>query len=127
LMIGSFRRTLEIWTDSTVRADIYITTESWGRGRSEATIPDTLVEALRSQPGVRALDRLRQFMVYAGGRRVALSGVDLGLPEGAARFVLLEGKKDEALRRARETGAVLIGEPLARKGGYRVGDRLPLT
>ncbi len=127
LMIGSFRKTLEIWVASTVQADIYISTESWARGRSEATISDDLVAAIRRIPGVHAMDRLRQFMVQAGGRRVALSGVDLGLEGASARFVLMDGEPRAVLRRAREENGVLIGEPLARKGEYRVGERLPLA
>src|SRR5581483_5090638 len=60
LMIGSFRRTLEVWVASTVRADVYVTTQSWARGTVEATLAPELVGALRAHPAVAYVDRLRR-------------------------------------------------------------------
>ena len=47
MMIGSFRRTVEIWVGSTLRADVYVTTDSWRRARQMATLDASLVDALR--------------------------------------------------------------------------------
>ncbi|MFQ5790441.1 MAG: ABC transporter permease, partial [Acidobacteriota bacterium] len=127
VMVGSFRSTVEVWVRSTLRADVYITTPSWRRARREATLAPELVSAIASHPGVRAVDRLRQFFLYLGERRITLAGVDMGIRAERARFDLLAGKPEEALRRAREEGAVLIGEPLARKEKLGLGDRLTVT
>jgi putative ABC transport system permease protein len=51
LMVGSFRRTVEVWINSTVNADVYITTQSWSRARSAATLDDELVQELKSLSG----------------------------------------------------------------------------
>ncbi len=130
VMVGSFRQTLEIMVDSTVRADIYITSKSWTRGRTEATLDPQLVSDLASHPGVRAIDRLRQLFVYPLGylddHRISLAGVDMGLELSEARFSLLEGESEQALREVREEGAVIISEPLSRKFGLATGDRLAL-
>ena len=87
---------------------------------------DALVAALAAQSGVRAVDRLRQFFVYSGDRRIVLAGVEMGLPE-EGRFPLMAGDRREALRQVREEGAVLISEPLARKAGLKVGGYLPVA
>ena len=130
VMVGSFRRTLEVMVDSTVRADIYVTSKSWSRGRSEASLEPAIVSAIANHPGVRAVDRLRQFFVYPPGypddRRVSLAGIDVGLELGEARFAFLEGERQEALRRVQEEGAVVVSEPLSRKFDLGVGDRLSL-
>jgi len=126
IMIGSFRRTLEVWIGSTVRADVYVSSESWSRSRGQAGLDPETVATLAARDEVRAMDRLRQTFTECGGRRISVSGVDLSLGGGESRFVLVEGSPKEALRRARQDGAILIGEPLARKGGWRVGDRLPI-
>jgi putative ABC transport system permease protein len=126
LMIGSFRQTVEVWVRSTVRADVYVTTQSWARGGTEATIDPGLVEAIRGHPGVAYVDRLRRFSAYLGPRRVSVAGVDMRLPGREARFPLVGGSPAEALRRVREEGAVLVSEPLARKAGLGPGDRLRL-
>ena len=124
LMIGSFRRTVEVWVNSSVKADIYVSTPSWRGRQSEATLDDDLVSALAAHPGVTAVDRLRKFFVYSGERRISLAGVDMGLSGGETRFPLLGGETSEVFRKVRDDGAVLIGETLARKAGLGVGDRL---
>jgi putative ABC transport system permease protein len=124
LMIGSFRRTVEIWVNATLNADVYITTESWGRARSAATLDDALVSELGSLPGVAQMDRLREFLVYSEDHRISLAGVDMGLSADLGQFQLIEGDLAEALRRCRDEDAVIISEPLARKRGLGVGDTL---
>jgi putative ABC transport system permease protein len=73
---------------------------------------------------VARLDRLRQITTTAGGGPVNLGGIDMALPGGESRFLFLEGTPGEALRRARQDGAVLVGEPMARRRRLHVGDRL---
>ena len=124
LMIGSFRRTVEVWVNTSVKADIYVSTPSWRGRQSEATLEADLVSALAAHQGVVAVDRLRKFFVYSGERRISLAGVDMGLPGGETRFPLLEGEPSQVLGQVRDEGAVLIGETLARKVGLGVGDRL---
>ncbi|MCZ6876761.1 MAG: FtsX-like permease family protein [Acidobacteria bacterium] len=122
LMIGSFRRTVEVWVETTVQADIYLTTPSW-RSEPDATLDAELVASLVNHPGVVAFDRLRRLLVTIEGKRISMAGVDMGLSSGQARFPLLEGDRLEVLRQVQE-GGVLISEPLARKAGLHVGDLL---
>ncbi|MEE8583568.1 MAG: FtsX-like permease family protein, partial [Acidobacteriota bacterium] len=126
LMIGSFRKTVEVWMEATLQADIYITTPSWRGRRSGATISPDLVESLSGHPAVEALDRLRSRQVVSGSNRILIAGVDLHLSGKDERFKLLAGDLEEALQAARQ-GAALISEPLARRSGLGVGDRLPVT
>ena len=122
LMIGSFRRTVEVWVETTVQADIYLTTPSW-RSEADATVDGELVAALVNHPGVVAFDRLRRLLVTIEDKRISMAGVDMGLSSGQARFPLLEGDRLEVLRQVQE-GGVLIAEPLSRKSRLHVGDLL---
>ena len=122
LMIGSFRRTVEVWIETTVQADIYLMTPSW-RAEPEATMDAELVMTLANHPGVVAVDRLRRVLVTIGDKRISMAGVDMGLSGGQSRFPLLKGDRLEVLRKVQE-GGVLIAEPLARKSGLEVGDLL---
>lgn len=126
LMIGSFRRTVAIWIDDTVQADIYITSESWRRGRSEATLSDDLVAALAGRPGVRAVDRLRQLITTVEEKRIPVAGIDAALPGPEHRFSLVDGDPETVVRRLRTEGAVLIGEPLSIKQGLEPGERVSI-
>jgi putative ABC transport system permease protein len=126
-MVGSFRSSVERWLDATIRADVYVTTPSWRRARSDATLSPEVVARLRATPGAVAVDVLRQVQVHAGGRRISVSGVDAALPGGEARVLLAAGDAREAMRALREEGAALVSEPLARKAGLAPGDRLALA
>ena len=120
-MVSSFRETLDIWIDSTVRADIYVSTPSGRRSGSNAAIDDDVLERLRRETAVTHVDRMRQFFAHTNGRRFSLAGVDSSVPRDRARFALLEGEGEmNELPRS----SVLVGEPLARKEGLHVGDDL---
>ncbi|HEX9308719.1 MAG TPA: FtsX-like permease family protein [Anaeromyxobacter sp.] len=125
VMVGSFRGSVERWLDGTLAADVYVTTPSWRRARSEATLAPEVVARLRAEPGLVGLDLLRQVQARAAGRRISVSGVDAGLPAGARRVELVSGDRAVALR-ALGAGAALVSEPLARKAGLAPGDRLDL-
>jgi len=127
IMIGSFRQTVVDWLGATLRADVYVTTPSWRRGRSEATLAPEVVARLARAPGVRAVDRLRQVVAEAGGRRIPVNGIDAGLPEARGRVQLVAGDPAQALRRLRDEGAVLVSEPLARKAGLAAGGALEIA
>jgi putative ABC transport system permease protein len=78
------------------------------------------------EPEVELVDRLRGFQGYVGEQRVGIAGVDFALNDGDSRFALLAGSGPATFRVVRDSGAVLISEPLARKSGLGVGDSLPL-
>ncbi len=123
VMVGSFRGSVERWLDATLRADVYVTTPSWRRARSDATLAPEVVARLRQAPGLVALDLLRQVQVQAAGRRISLSGIDGALPGGERRVELLAGDPAAAMAALRG-GAALVSEPLARKVGLAPGARL---
>ncbi|MCB1182258.1 ABC transporter permease [bacterium] len=131
LLVGSFRATLATWLDVTIRADVYVTTESWVRAGSEAFLDRPLIDALGARPDVAAVEEQRRLQVgTADGRhRIWLSGIrTAGLPgtELATRLPLLSGDADTVAARL-DAGRVLIGEPLARKAGLATGDTLRLA
>jgi putative ABC transport system permease protein len=126
LMIGSFRRTLDIWIGTSIQADIYVAPAAWrGKGSEGGLAPD-IIAILTGHPGIRTVDRLRGFLAYSGEHRIGLAGVDMDLKEGHARFPLMDGNTDNAYRQVIHEGAVFIGETLARKINLWAGDRLPI-
>lgn len=127
LMVGSFRETLAVWVDSSLRADVYITPPSWRGVGTAATLDPGFAEEVAALPGVVAVDRIRGFTANTGTRRVAVAGVETSLPGGEARFPLVRGDPAAAFDLVRRSDAVLLSEPLARKTGLARGDTLPLS
>ncbi len=135
ILVGSFRQTLVTWLDVTIRADIYISTESWQRTGNDAFLERDVLATLAAWPGVASLEEQRRLRVATvDGRPVWLNGLRLtdrplpGVPQAdlAGRLPLLAGTPAAAVAGLR-SGGVLIGEPLARKAGLTVGDTLRLA
>lgn len=126
LMIGSFKKTLEVWIMTSVQADIYIAPVSYRGKGSDGALDPAVIEILTGHPAVRAVDRLRGFRAYSGDNRIGLAGVEMGLEGGESRFPLLDGDQATAYRQVVESGGVFVGETLARKLDLWAGDRLPI-
>ncbi len=128
VMVGSFRRTVETWVHTSVRADVYVTTPTWARAQDVAPLDTAVATALRRTPGIVAMDRLRGFFaVLEDGQRISVFGVDLQARVPPGRFPLQAGDRGPALARVRDHGAVLISEPLAHKRRLGVGDTVRLA
>lgn len=131
ILVGSFRQTLITWLDVTIRADVYISTPSWEGAGEEAFLDSGLLEKIAADPAVAAIEKQRRLRIGTtdGRFRIWLSGVEVaGIPgaELATRLPLLSGDANEVAR-GLDRGGVLIGEPLARKGGLARGDTLRLA
>jgi putative ABC transport system permease protein len=122
VMVGSFRRTLETWLDSTVRADVYVTTSTWSRSVDASPLDAGLVSTVAAWSEVTGIDRLRGASIHVGGRDIVLAGVAMTVPV-ANRFALMAdaGATVDSLMAA---GATIISEPLARRLGLSPGDTL---
>lgn len=126
ILIASFRQTLETWVETSIRADIYVTTASWARAGSEATLADDVVARLAARPEVRAIETLRQIDVYTGDRRIQLGGLSMALSDEEYGLPLRSGNSATALARLRAGDGALVSEPLSRKAKLAVGDTLRL-
>ena len=127
LLIGSFRRTLETWIEETVRADIYVTSQSWARAGGEALLAPALIEGLTHFPGVAAAEQVINLSVtlVPSGRRIGLVGL---APDLAARggVIPLYRGTPAAMVAGLAAGGISITEPLARKEKLGIGDTLAL-
>ncbi len=127
VMVESFRRTVALWVETSVAADVYVTTPTSARSPAGASLDSQVVSAAASLGGVVSVDRLRGFLGYIGDRRVSVVGVDMGSALPRDRFPLFRGEAERAWHQVREAGAVLISEPLARKERLQVGDSVTLA
>lgn len=124
-MVGSFRETVAVWIGSTLRADVYITTESWARSGDDASLTDSTIALMTDRPEVLAFDQLRATTATIGGRRTFVGGVSMPkqIPD---RFAILQGDPARAMPLVRDSGRVLISEPLARRLDRWVGDTVTI-
>jgi len=126
LMVGSFRKTVELWINTSIVADVYVTTDSWEGPGSSALIRSSLIDQLETFPGVQSVDRLRSFTLDLGGLRVIVVGVEMSSPKSRNRYPLAQAGSDEVFEKFEKGEGVLVSEPLARKENLQPGATLQL-
>jgi putative ABC transport system permease protein len=126
IMIESFRRTVDLWIEQTIRADLYITPASHAAGEAVALPPD-VIAAIAGRPDLRAVDRLRSFDLTVGGRNVRGGAVLLDVIAAESTFLFRKGDARAVFDAAVRDGGVIVSEPLARHARLAEGDTLRLV
>ena len=124
VMIHAFRRTVEVWIDRAIVADIFMTpaaNETLGNG---AFFPPEVLAALRREPAVRKVDTVREVGVSVRGDRVSMAVVE-GDNENKLAFV--GGGAAEKQTAFYKPDAVFVSEPFAHRYHVTAGDRLPIA
>ncbi len=121
VMIFAFRTTVEVWINRAIVADIFMTpsaNETLGNG---ALFPADVLAALRKEPGVRAVDTVREIGVRFHEDRVSMVIVE---GEDRDRLAFVGGGATEKLAAFHQPDRVLISEPFAHRYQVRAGDVL---
>lgn len=122
VMVGSFRKTVDIWVTQTIRGDLYI--EPVGRRvtGTATVLPPAVVAAARGLPGVAAVDTYRAVEINYGDRLAHVAGVDLEIQRDYGRQLFLNGDSREILDRARKEDGIVASESFAFRAGLKPGD-----
>ncbi|MFN3649177.1 MAG: FtsX-like permease family protein [Armatimonadota bacterium] len=126
IMVGSFRRTVNIWVDQTLRGDLYV--EPAGRqatGGATVLSPE-VVRIARELPGVAAVDTYRGLQITYGDRLAQAVGIDFEVQEQHGRLQFLRGDAAEILRRARQEDGVIVSESFSFRHRVEEGDSVTL-
>ncbi|WP_419906078.1 FtsX-like permease family protein [Hoeflea sp.] len=115
-MVSSFRLTFTGWLDQRLAAELYVSAEN-----------EAQAQALRSFLSGRAdaVLPIRSIETEIDGMPVFLYGI---VDHGTYRenWPLLDSTEN-AWQRVADDDGVLINEQMFRRGGYRMGDRIPIT
>ncbi|HKO31647.1 MAG TPA: FtsX-like permease family protein [Nitrospiraceae bacterium] len=131
VMVRSFRDTVEAWVDETVMADLVVAPQAWLQGKqvgqASSALPGTWRSTLSAIDGIAAVDALREVSVDVDGQPVALVSRDFRLHAQRSRYRMIHGDSTTALRRAAETGGVLLSEVLATRLRLHEGSKVSIT
>jgi putative ABC transport system permease protein len=125
-MVGSFRRTVDLWIGQTIRGDLYVEPVGRSVGEGAVSLPSEVLGLARDLPGVLALDTYRGTRISHRNRLAFAAGVDLEVQAAHGNLLFLQGDSTSILRRARETGGVVITESFAHHHRVRAGETLRL-
>lgn len=120
-MIHSFRKSVDSWLEGALQGDLYISpaTTKWAH-----PLPESLMETLRKDPRVEAVERYSTYGVTVQGKPARLRIVDGDVLKHHARFTFLQG--EEKAWEKMVAGGVFISESLGYRFGLDVGDSLEL-
>ena len=126
IMIESFRATVEIWTQQTLRADFYAAPASRFIKGSKASISEDAIQAIGGVSGVAAVGGFRAVRLPWRGERITLAGGDFHIEAERGRRLFLEGDSKETIMKARTRGEAIITETFSNLYGVKKGDLLRL-
>lgn len=125
VMIDSFRRSVEVWLDDLLVADVYVSPVSFGAGDGHVRLDPGVVHILRTLPEVNGVSTYKSRDVELNGRIATLIAVDLA-PAARAGY-RIAGDGTAAWQGFERENGVLISEPLAYHHGLSVGDSFTLA
>jgi len=126
IMIESFRNTVVLWIDQTIKADIIGAPVSLLSNESEETLPDDLISAVRGIDGVEAIDGYRSLRLLFREEPALLVGRDLAIHAAHSRYLFRSGDSDQVIQQAIREGKVLVSEVFAHRFGLREGEIIEL-
>jgi putative ABC transport system permease protein len=131
IMVRSFRNTVEAWVDQTVMADLIIAPPAWLHGKqvghASRSLPGSWLPVVAAIDGVAAVDTYRDVQVEVQGQTAALVSRDLRLHAERGRYLMVEEDWATVLKRAAQTGGVVVAEVLANRLGLRRGGMVTIT
>lgn len=126
IMVSSFRNTVNVWVNQTLRGDLYV--EPVGRrvtGSATVLAPEIAATA-RRLPGVAAVDTYRAIRITYGGKIAFIAAIDFEVQARHGRLQFMNGPTAEVLNRARTADEVVVTESFAFRHGVRAGDHVRL-
>jgi len=126
ILIHSFRQTVDLWLDQTVKAEVIVAAPSWLGTGPHNLLPESMMDALRRVSGVVAVDAYRDTRMDVHGMPVAVISRDLLLHAAHSRYLFMEGDSASVLNEAVHADQVVVSETFARQFRLWRGDRVTL-
>ena len=124
IMIGSFRQTVEVWLQSALRADVFISPPNVASSRPNASVDSIVLERILSSPGVARASMYRAAVIDSPFGEVELIALDTS-PDIFARVIQFkQGDAKSIWEDFQEGNAIIASEPFAYHNDVGVGESL---
>lgn len=127
IMVHSFRQTVIIWIDQTLRADLFVRVAGGRDIDYQHTLPSELVERLKSLQGIAAVDQFRALDITYNNLPVVLATGDFSVLSQYGNLVVKSGPPAQELDQVMVGhNRALVSEAFSLKHKVKVGDTLDL-
>lgn len=127
IMIGSFRQTVIVWVNQTLKADFYVSPESRvasNRGR----LSQAIVERIKGIHGVEDIDAFVETPIEFRGNPTNLGAGDIDVLARRGRLIFVGNQnRERVFDQLRAGGACVVTESFALRNNVCVGDTIPLV
>ena len=116
VMISSFRTTVEIWLEQTMRGDIYIGAQGLSGTRPDTPLDPRVIALAQAHPRAQSSIAVRVVTVESEHGPVEVVASSAERPMDARLFLAVQDSPQRAHEMMRD-GAILLSEPLANRLG----------
>ncbi|HET9907395.1 MAG TPA: FtsX-like permease family protein [Anaerolineales bacterium] len=121
VMISSFRTTVQIWLEQTMRGDIYISTQGLNATRLDTPLDPQIISLAQEYPEADSTIAIRVVTAESDHGPVELLAVHAQRPMDPRLFLASQGNPEQT-QQMMEEGAILLSEPLANRLGISSAD-----
>ncbi len=125
-MIHSFRLTVDLWLEQTVKADLIVAPPTWLGAGPVGALPESMRGRLETIPGVMAVDSYRDVRMEFRDVPVVVVARDLLLHAKHSRYLFMEGDSLAVLAETVRKDQIIVSETFARQFKLGRGDRMTL-
>jgi putative ABC transport system permease protein len=126
IMIGSFRQTVTIWIDQTLKADLWMQSGARGGGSHRARLKKDVTAVLKSLPGVAAVDPFVDCPIEYEGEPTNLGAGDFDVIRDFGHLKFLSGETNKEVCSRMDENSAIVSETFAIRRHISVGDQLAL-
>jgi putative ABC transport system permease protein len=126
VMIHSFRQTVDVWLEQTVKADLIVAPPTWLRNGPDEILPESVYQSLQTVAGVVAADSYRVVRMEFRDLPIEVVARDLLLHAKHSRYLFMEGESAAVLAEAVRSDQIIVSETFARQFKLWRGDHLTL-
>ena len=116
VMITSFRTTVQIWLEQTMRGDIYISAQGLSATRLDTPLDPQVIVLAKAQPSTESTIEIRVATVESEHGPLELVAASTNRPMDPRLFLAAQGNPEQAWQMMKE-GSILLSEPLANRLG----------
>jgi putative ABC transport system permease protein len=127
IMVGSFRKTVQIWMENRLRADLYLRPAGPAGADRHPTLSTDIEPQIAALPGVAAVGWLRAYSISYQGLPATLAATNASIASRYGRQEFMSGgSRDQIFERLIQNDNVIVSEPFANKHHVRSGDAITL-
>ena len=127
IMVHSFRQTVIVWIDQTLKADLFVRVAGGRDIDYQHTLPSDPVQKLKSIPGIAAIDQFRAIDISYNNLPVVLATGDFSVLSKFGNLLIKSGlPTTELSQNMVGNDRVIVSEAFSLKHGISVGDFLNL-